>query len=248
MPAAIRAVVFDLFDTLVDLRIETLPRLEHRGKRLSPTATALFETANRYCDVSFDDFLTIMGDVDRHFFESRYREHRELPTIERFGELATRLGVSDASLARGLTEVHMGLLRSKVEVPAHHTQVLASLADRVPLALCSNFSHTPTAKEVLEEGGMMPHLSAVVISEDVGMRKPHREIFQAVLDALDVAPEEILHVGDSLSADVGGAAPLGIRTAWITRRVLDPAESLGRYRGPAPDWQIADLGDLLELV
>jgi len=51
---------------------------------------------------------------------------------------------------------------------------------------------------------------------------PVRELaaqVEAVLAELGVAPAETLHVGDSLSADIGGAAPLGIRTAWITRRI-----------------------------
>ena len=49
-------------------------------------------------------------------------------------------------------------------------------------------------------------------------------------------------------ADVGGAAPLGIRTAWITRRVGDPEAKLREWEGPPPDWTIADLAELEELV
>ncbi len=70
------------------------------------------------------------------------------------------------------------------------------------------------------------------------------EIFEAALAALGVAPDEAVHVGDSLKADVAGAAALGIRTVWITRRIADPAEALAKYEGPAPDATIADLREL----
>jgi FMN phosphatase YigB (HAD superfamily) len=56
------------------------------------------------------------------------------------------------------------------------------------------------------------------------------------LGLLDVGPDEVLHLGDSLRANVGGAAPLGIRTAWITRRNRDPQERLRAHEGPAPTY------------
>ena len=55
-------------------------------------------------------------------------------------------------------------------------------------------------------------------------------------------------MGDDLRADVGGAAPLGIRTAWLTRRVRDPEAKLRVYEGPPPDWTLADLGELSALL
>jgi hypothetical protein len=65
-----------------------------------------------------------------------------------------------------------------------------------------------------------------VVSDAFGLRKPRAEIFAEVVTRLGVAPAETLHVGDSLRADVAGAANAGLRTAWITRRVSDvPARS-----------------------
>jgi putative hydrolase of the HAD superfamily len=87
-----------------------------------------------------------------------------------------------------------------------------------------------------------------VISDAIGIRKPRAEIFEAVLAELDVAPQEALHVGDSLSADVGGAAPLGIRTVWITRRIADREIALRAYEGPAPDCVIEDLSEIEGLL
>jgi HAD superfamily hydrolase (TIGR01509 family) len=142
----------------------------------------------------------------------------------------------------------MGVLREQVRVPAHHAPLLAELASLRAIGLCSNFSHSETAVSILEQAGLARHLAAVVISDAVGLRKPRREIFEAVLARLGVAPEQTLHVGDSLRADVVGAAGLGIKTAWLTRRVKDPRAALEAYQGPAPDFTIRDLAELPALL
>ena len=59
-----------------------------------------------------------------------------------------------------------------------------------------------------------------------------------------VEPDETLHVGDNLKADVTGAAAAGLRTAWITRRIADPDLSLEAHEGPAPDLILHDLSEL----
>ena len=112
------------------------------------------------------------------------------------------------------------------------------------LGVCSNFSHTPTARRVLDHAGLLPHLHAVAISEEVGIRKPRREIFEALLGELDVDAGDVLHVGDNLSADVDGAAELGMRTVWIHRRIPDPDAALREHAGARPTWSIADLSEL----
>jgi len=89
---------------------------------------------------------------------------------------------------------------------------------------------------------------AVLVSDAFGLRKPRREIFEAVLEQLGVPPGETLHVGDSLRADVGGARAAGLRTAWITRRIADPEKALREHQGPLPDHALADLAELPALL
>lgn len=54
----------------------------------------------------------------------------------------------------------------------------------------------------------------IAISGDLGIRKPNPRIFEHALDLLQVAPEETAMIGDSLSADILGAQPLGITSIW----------------------------------
>ena len=85
-------------------------------------------------------------------------------------------------------------------------------------------------------------LPRVVTSEDVTSYKPSPEIFNAALETLGLAPEEVLHVGDSLTADVAGANALGIPVAWVNRRNR-PAPEQSRI-----DHQITDLRELLPVL
>lgn len=240
----IRAIVFDLFDTLVDLYSEKLPRIEYRGYLIPASARALHAALPHRSGIDFDAFASTLADVDKDFRRTHYNDGLELPSEVRFAALCERLGISDPKLPSIMAHVHMGLLREQVAMPLHHLGLLCSLGERVRLGLCSNFSHSVTAISILEDYGLDSHLDAVVISEEVGFRKPRSEIFQTVLDALSVERHEVLHVGDSLGADVAGAAAMGIRSVWLTRRIKDPERALEQHDGANPDFQIEDLAEI----
>jgi HAD superfamily hydrolase (TIGR01509 family) len=247
----IRAISFDLFDTLVDLRWENLPTDEHEGRRLPASARRMHERVLRAAaGLPLETFVEALIEGNRAFAESHYASDREVPTPLRFRDLLRRLGIEQDALADELTELHMGLLRGSVEPLPHHRDVLGALGRELRLGLCSNFSHTKTALAVLDDAGLRDAMvpDALVVSDSFGLRKPRKEIFETVIERLGVSASELLHVGDSLRADVAGAAPLGVRTVWITRRIPDVAKALAQHEGPAPDHTIADLSELPELV
>lgn len=248
MPQPVRAVLFDLFDTLVDLALEEMPVVRVDGQLVTPTAPGLHVVLAPHTGLSFPEFVARLRDVDRGLRREHAPAGREIPTLHRFRVLAEALGVDAPGLPEQLTDVHMGALRGQVRAVGHHPEVLRTLGREHRLGLCSNFTHAPTAAAVLEDAGLRECLDAQAISETVGFRKPRREIFDAVLVELGVAPEETLHVGDNLDADVGGAAALGLRTVWITRRVADPEKALARPGAASPDFVIADLAELPALL
>lgn len=87
------------------------------------------------------------------------------------------------------------------------------------------------------------HFDFLVISANVRREKPDPAIFHEALQRAGVAPEQVLHVGDSLHADVGGAQAAGIRPVLLDRR--------GRYspdqvRGATLIRSLAELPPLLD--
>ncbi len=57
----------------------------------------------------------------------------------------------------------------------------------------------------------------VFTSEDAKSYKPRLELFEMALKETNLKPQEIVHIGDSLSSDIKGASDLGINTIWINR-------------------------------
>ncbi len=243
----IRGIAFDLFDTLVNQNHDRLAPVEVEGRRVGATTPGLHARAVEEFGVvlGLAEFADRMQAVDRELRVETIDQGIELSTFDRFTALGTRLGQPDVlSFGQALTEVHMGVLQSAVSVPPHHEAVLASLDVEYRLAICSNFSHAETARAILRDASFLPHLSSIVISEEMGIRKPRVEIFEAVVESLGVAACEILHVGDNLRADVQGAAEVGMQTVWLTRQIADPEAAMARYEGPPPDFALDNLMDL----
>lgn len=82
------------------------------------------------------------------------------------------------------------------------------------------------------------HFEHVITSDDVKSYKPRPEMFEAALDRLGLASDEVLHVGDSRTSDIAGAQEVGIAVAWVNRAGKQGLES------PFPDYTVHDLKEL----
>jgi putative hydrolase of the HAD superfamily len=113
------------------------------------------------------------------------------------------------------------------------------------LGVVSNWGwHAPDLLQNLELASRFEVLS---ISARVGYQKPHPAIFQHALELLDVDPEQAVHVGDDVEADVEGARRAGIEPILIDRTgPSDRAEVDGHATGSAAT--ISDFGELLDLL
>ena len=85
-------------------------------------------------------------------------------------------------------------------------------------------------------------ISTVVISEAVQVQKPDPRIFAHALAQIGCRAADTWFVGDDPVNDVLGAAAVGLRAIWLTGVRPWPTDR------PEPEWQIAALGALVELV
>ena len=84
----------------------------------------------------------------------------------------------------------------------------------IPVCIVSNIDRDDVTEAMALHGIT---IDRVITSEDVGTYKPRPEMFKAGLDLLGMEPAEVLHIGDSFSNDVVGAARIGIPVAWLNR-------------------------------
>ena len=68
---------------------------------------------------------------------------------------------------------------------------------------------------MLSDFGIECYFDKIIESAVVGVRKPDPRIFVLGVEALRLAPEEVLVVGDSYSKDILPARSIGCRTAWL---------------------------------
>ncbi len=94
--------------------------------------------------------------------------------------------------------------------------MLAGTAGPFPLGLLSNFTHAPAARGLMEHLGLADYFEVILISGDLGYRKPHPLVFQQLVEALDGPREQILFIGDDLEPDIQGARKAGLRPVWMT--------------------------------
>jgi 2-haloalkanoic acid dehalogenase type II len=92
--------------------------------------------------------------------------------------------------------------------------VLRELSSQYKLALLSN-TMSDHPRVLLRESGYDRYFDYILCSRDVGVRKPNPEVFRIVLRELGVRPEEAVHVGDSVEADMMGARDAGITGIWV---------------------------------
>jgi len=94
--------------------------------------------------------------------------------------------------------------------------LLDELTDRVRLAAITNYKYASGMRGLLSRTGLDARLDAVVISSEVGWKKPSRAIYDAALDILQVSPGQCVLVGNELEKDLWQAAQLGMRTVLFT--------------------------------
>jgi len=102
------------------------------------------------------------------------------------------------------------------------------------LGLVSNA--TDLARKVLDNLDLSKYFEFMVLSDEVGIRKPSPEIFKVALKAAGTRPNRALYVGDKLSVDVMGASRAGLHAVLLDREDTYPraecirARNLGFFR------------------
>ena len=120
--------------------------------------------------------------------------------------------------------------------------ILEKLHARYPLVLVTN-GPPDTQRPKIEAAQIGDRFEHIIISGELGTPKPNKAIFQVALDAVGAHPEQALHIGDSLSADVAGALNVGLTAVWINRRRRTRASG-----DPKPHHEIISLAELPGLL
>lgn len=237
------AVFFDLFDTLVMFEPSLLPKVTLNGETWNSTAQHVFtQMRGSLGGMEFADFYGPFVESHRELLDLRQKDLREYPNRKRFEIFMEKTGLKgDDGLLEKFVHSHMESLSGAMVYPEHHTEVLLYLKEKgYRLSVVSNFDHAPTARKLLGGFGIADFFEHIVISEEVGWRKPHRKIFEVALSTLGENASDVLFIGDNPEADIMGSSDCGIDSVWVKRKEQLPQAE--------PNFIIKDLQDLKEII
>ena len=219
MTVAYRGVVFDLFGTLIEFEPGRLPVLTVDGATVPSTVPRYAEQLRRYVpQVSGEQFAVALRAASEELRAECEDGLVEPPSRVRFRRALLRVGCAESALDEAaivLSRAHHEAIAMATVFPASRRGILALAAARGPVALASNFDDTSSAFAILARHGILEALTTVVVSEALGVRKPHPAMLSTALATLNLAAREVLVVGDSFTADVEMAHAAGADAAWV---------------------------------
>jgi HAD superfamily hydrolase (TIGR01509 family) len=237
----LRAVLFDGFGTLLTTQPEASDALKE----------ACLRRAHAECDgvVKLPPFAQFLD----AYKAERAKDHaeRQDATAEfdfpaRMQRVFARLGLGQRqsrALAQRAAARYMRELGNATRLLPDAQGILNRVPDGVRCALVSNFPDGPALRAALERVGMLYGFEALAISGELRRLKPDARVFREALEALDVAPEDAVMVGNDEAHDVAPAKALGMRAVLVCfpRGIPPPA----RTQADAVVGTLAELPPLL---
>lgn len=129
------------------------------------------------------------------------------------------------TLGRAFTS---GLSRQRRLIPGA-LETIEEIAARIPVAIVTNgIAEVQHAR--FDKSPLMRHISAFVISGEVGFQKPDPRMIFHALDLLGVRAEDALLAGDGLSSDICAAEGAGVDACWYNpKKVPRPENARIKY-------------------
>lgn len=120
--------------------------------------------------------------------------------------------------------------------------LLNTLKDKVKIGIITN-GFTALQQIRLERTGLRDYFDLLVISEQVGVAKPDRKIFDYTFEQMGQPPRDrVLMVGDTAESDILGGMNAGIATCWLN------AHGRSLPEGIMPTWEVTTLSELERLL
>lgn len=239
----VKGIIFDINGTLTDIRTDESLDEVYRviSNLLSYQGIAL--AANVVKDLYFQ--------IMKEQRASNGERHPEFDAVAIFREIVTRHSTDfTRGLPRGkleqlpmlLAEAYRAATRLRLQRYPGVTATLRQLQQKYRLAIVSD-GQTPYAVPELNAVGLSGYFDPIIVSGDLGYRKPDERLFAAALAAMKMAPSEVLYVGNDMYRDVYGAQKLGMKTVFFKSN-----QGTQEKEGVNPDYIIYSFPELLNAI
>jgi putative hydrolase of the HAD superfamily len=249
MPS-VKGIGFDLFGTLVlQERFSFEQCLDNLYHSLLSSGFSLEQ----------ERFVEVYRQVNRRFMDQATADGRETHNCVwvagALQALEYAVAPEDPRVQQAVEQYFYPFINCCQLIPGTR-EMLTNVADRYRLALVSNFTHPPAVEQILARVGIGQYFDEVLISGQLGVRKPHPTMFAELTRRFKLAPEDIIFVGDELQTDMIGAQGAGMHTVWMTyRQRLERPSPLVQFLGMSeqaeaiqPDHVVASWSEFLAIL
>ena len=207
---AVKAVLFDLDDTLFDHLYST-----RQGLHTVCQAYPCFQ--QRPLDELFADYTRLLDEVHLRVLEGSLTiDEGRRERFRRFFLLHAPETENLLTASEHAAMLHRETYQASRQVVAGATALLERLRGKVKVAIVTNNLEAEQIEKLSHL--RMDHLiDELVTSEETGYIKPDPGIFRVALKRLSCRAEEAVMIGDSWRSDVLGATSAGIRAIWLNR-------------------------------
>lgn len=192
----IQAVIFDLDNTLVNRQAAFRAYSEH--------------FINQFVSVADEADRASMLEVMRIADRDGYRHKREL-----YSELRQQFKIESKATVDELLQFWFQQFSSYTVLMDGAIELLTALKIRgIKLGIITNGS-VASQHAKIEQVGLRSYFDAIIVSDEVGCKKPDRKIFELAVARLDTQPHVCMFVGDHPVNDVQGAREAGLQPVWL---------------------------------
>ena len=206
----IRAIGFDLFNTLITADPKTL------GEAIGRLIRSLEESGIELENEPFkkDHFKAALKFVERARQDGK-ETHNRFWISAALQAQGYDVPPDDPRVAAAVDAYFSAFFQHCYLIPGTK-EMLGTLKNFYRVGLLTNFTHAPAARGIIERVGLSNFFDVVLISGELGFRKPHPLVFRKLVEHLEAEKNQILYVGDDPEPDIAGAQRAGLQPVWTT--------------------------------
>ena len=239
----IRAVAFDCYGTLLDFEERSFgPALQEFLTQRGVAHVDGESVWKHWLDASREHSRAHGRDPEGSLDGPEPAFYRMAQTWPRFFEHAFSKAAIE-SIAPVEAFQHLFDLLAEADAYPEVQDVLTGLRERDVTVVVASNADDVHLRPALERRGITSDY--VISSEEVRSYKPRRPFFDAITERLELAPSQIIYVGDSPYADVTGATHAGMLSYWVRRYDDERRDQLLKTE---PSWTFPDLRGLLAIL
>lgn len=227
----IKATIFDLDDTLYNST-----ELSTHARR-----SAIRAMIDLGLQSTFDDAYQVLSEVVAEY-GSNYNYH--------FDQMLKRLDVEPAKMKLFIAAGMIAYHDIKITNIRPFHDVVPTLIElrklEVKICILTDGGALKQYEKILRMR-LQDFLDEIIISEEVGIRKPNPKLFELPLKRFNIKPAEAIYVGDNYKSDLLPCMELGIHTVLIHRGGKYDRESSETKHNP-PEYDISDLTKLISII